>query len=176
MKQIKDYITENCSDKKVKDQLVEVFNGKPALIVNERVMNLPFEVGAMLHENLHEEITEAVREGEASFFKHYIIITKIFYPVSALDNTKKKKRVEPVFYKTEEEYYYNRAEIKFRFPLKNPYTFDSNSVAIEYAVEHEGVVMIIERNKIEKILKKLASAREQMQKQAQPQQQTEESK
>jgi hypothetical protein len=61
IKQIKDYIMENCSDKKIKDQLVEVFNGKPAVILNERVMNLPFEVGAMLHENLHEEITESIR-------------------------------------------------------------------------------------------------------------------
>jgi hypothetical protein len=167
IKQIRDYIIENCPDKKINDQLVEVFNGKAALIINERVMNLPFEVGAMLHENLHEEIMETIREGETTFFKHYIIITKIFYPVSTLDTNKKKAKMVPVFYKAEEEYYYNRADIKFKFPIKNPYTYDSNSVALEYAVEHEGVIMVIERNKIEKIVKKIAAVREQMQKQAQ---------
>ncbi|KAL0481661.1 BCCIP protein [Acrasis kona] len=72
VKQIKEYIMDKCKDKKMKDQLAEIFSGKVGLIVNERVMNLPFEVGAMLHENLHQEITEAVKEGECTFFKHYI--------------------------------------------------------------------------------------------------------
>ncbi|KAL0491192.1 hypothetical protein AKO1_002304 [Acrasis kona] len=70
----------------------------------------------------------------------------------------------PVFTKGEEEFYYNRAELKFKYEISNPYTLDSKSVAIEYAVEHEGVVIVVERSKIEKIMKKIASAREDIQK------------
>jgi hypothetical protein len=41
-------------------------------------------------------------------------------------------------------------------------------------VEHEGLIMVIERNKVEKIVKKLAAAREQMQRQGADQQKQDE--
>lgn len=155
MKQIKNYVL-SVAPEKQKTQVSEIFEeGKVGIIINERVINMPIEFGPTLHENLHQETHDECKKN-GTWFKYFFILSKIYYQKNVADTTgqQKKTKMEPIFQKPEEAYYYNSAAVKFTFPLKSAYTYDSNAVGMEYNIERQGVAMFIE-GKYEKIQKTL---------------------
>jgi hypothetical protein len=158
MKQIKNYVI-SMAPEKMKQEITQIFeDGKIGIILNERVINMPLEFGPTLHENLHNEIHEECKKN-GIWFKYFFILSKIYYQKNVDDTTtqQKKSKVEPIFQKPEEAYYYNKAKLKFTFPLKYEYTYDANAVGMEYNIQRLGVVMIFESKyeKVQKILSKM---------------------
>ncbi|KAG2379537.1 hypothetical protein C9374_006654 [Naegleria lovaniensis] len=156
MKQIKAFVLQKCADKDKYAKLCEVFdNSKLGIIVNERVINLPYEVGGMLHENLFEELEREQKENNFTKFQYYLILTKVFHMKSPLAGQVKKVKDEALFYKPEEQFYYERAFVSFTYPIKSDYTEDSSTVTLTDDTFQQGLCMIIESSKMRKILKKI---------------------
>nr|CAG4713354.1 unnamed protein product [Naegleria fowleri] len=156
MKQIKAFVLQKCADKDKYAKLCEVFdNSKLGIIVNERVINLPYEVGGMLHVNLFEELEREQKENNFSKFQYYLILTKVFHMKSPLAGQVKKVKDEALFYKPEEQFYYERAFVSFTYPIKSDFTEDSSTVTLTDDTFQQGLCMIIESSKIRKILKKI---------------------
>lgn len=158
MKQIKNYVL-SVTPEKQKSQVTEIFDeGRIGILINERVINMPIEFGPTLHENLHSETHEECKKN-GTWFKYFFILSKIYFQKNVADTTgqQKKTKVEPIFQKPEEAYYYSNAVVKFTFPLKYTYTYDSNAVGMEYNIERQGVAMFVDakHEKVQKILSKM---------------------
>ncbi|EFC50773.1 predicted protein [Naegleria gruberi] len=156
MKQIKAFVLQKCPDQDKREKLCEVFdNSKLGIIVNERVINLPYEVGGMLHLNLFEELEREQKENGFTKFQYYLIITKVFHMRSPLSGQVKKVKDEAIFYKPEEQFYHERALVSFDYPIKSEYTEDASTLTLTDDTFQQGLCMIIESSKVRKILKKI---------------------
>jgi len=187
VRQIRDYVLAKCKDVRVKQDLKEIFeNGKLGIIVNERVLNMPPTITPQLHGNLFEEIQTAITNDKCTFFKHYLILSRVYFDADDTNlqhkhfmqlmegNEKKKQRkimypqeradCEQSYFKSksknlvhfikpEEELYYVRSKLAFSFEIANEYTYDSKTVGLDNMMTNEALVMVIEREKIPKVLK-----------------------
>lgn len=179
---------DKCTDLKLKEELKEVFeNGKLGIVINERVLNMPSEVAPQLHQNLFEEINEAIKEDSCTFFKHYLFLTRVYFDtentfddraIQLMEGKRKKKKQKQVplpqfetdaeqnyfqkkgphavnFFKPEEELFYVRSKYCFSFPLVSDYSYDEKTIGMDTQVQNEALVMIVEREKIPKVLKRM---------------------
>jgi len=156
MKQIKNFVLQKCADKDKHSKLCEVFdNSKLGIIVNERVINLPYEVGGMLHLNLFEELEREQKENGFTKFQYYLILTKVYHLKSPLAGQMKKVKDESIFYKPEEQFYSERAFVSFDYVIKSDYTEDSSSLTLTDDTFQRGLCIVVESSKMRKILKKI---------------------
>ncbi|KAL9657097.1 hypothetical protein ABK040_002723 [Willaertia magna] len=157
IKQIKSYILQKCIDKEKYNQINEIFDSsRVGLIVNERVINLPIEVGGMLHINLFEEIQREQDENNHPAFDYFLILTKVYHVKNDLAGVVKKVKDEIIFYKPEEEFYLERAHLSFDFPIKSEYTEDSSSLTLsDENTFQKGVCMLVKSKKMKHVLKKI---------------------
>jgi protein BCP1 len=149
VQQIKGFVLSHCPQES-KAQMESLWNpkGPPlGLLVQARMMNLPFQLVSPLHNAVLEDLEWAVKNDEspelrASFqFQNFLLIAKA-YPATG----KKKGRTPQRFRYVEEEYYLKEATLSFRFPCasKDP--------------PQEFVVMIVPKNRVAHALAAAASA------------------
>eukprot|EP00252_Welwitschia_mirabilis_P026410 TRINITY_DN8674_c0_g1_i1.p1 TRINITY_DN8674_c0_g1~~TRINITY_DN8674_c0_g1_i1.p1 ORF type:complete len:314 (+),score=70.92 TRINITY_DN8674_c0_g1_i1:236-1177(+) len=102
LKDIRQFLLENCSEEAKMDRLKALFDRSPhdvGLLVCERVINLPFALIPPLYDALFDEVSwatedEPTHELRESFkFKQYLILTRVYQMIPETNNsTKSKKR------------------------------------------------------------------------------------
>jgi len=149
IKQIKDFVLSHCpQEHKVQMESLWSTKGPPlGLLVQARMVNLPFQLVSPLHNAVLEDLDWAVKNDEssdlrASFqFQNFLLIAKA-YPATG----KKKGRTPQRFRYVEEEFYLKEASLSFRFPCakKDP--------------AQEFVVMVVPKNRVPRALSATNSA------------------
>lgn len=61
-----------------KQHILRVLNSNPALLINERLVNIPSQISAPLFGSLNEEIKNAIENHRSLNFDYYIMICKIY--------------------------------------------------------------------------------------------------
>jgi len=139
IKQIKDFVFGHCPLEH-KPQLESLWNpkGPPlGLLVQARMINLPFQLVSPLHRTVMDDMYWAVQHDEsaelrASFqFQNLLLIAKA-YPATG----KKKGRTPQRFRYLEEEFYHQEASLSFRIPCAN------KEPPLEF------VVMVVPKNRV----------------------------
>lgn len=122
VQQIKHFVLSHCPSES-KAQMEGYWNpkGPPlGLLVQARMVNLPFQLVSPLHNAVLEDLDWAVKNDDsatsrASFqFQNFLLIAKA-YPATG----KKKGRIPQRFRYIEEEYYLKEAILSYRFPSKD---------------------------------------------------------
>eukprot|EP00123_Amoebidium_parasiticum_P022803 comp9550_c0_seq1/m.4571 comp9550_c0_seq1/g.4571 ORF comp9550_c0_seq1/g.4571 comp9550_c0_seq1/m.4571 type:complete len:341 (-) comp9550_c0_seq1:150-1172(-) len=103
VKELRRYLLQK-ADNQTREKLQSLFDDESkglGLILNERFMNIPFQLVGPLHTILHDEIKEAIEEdGEPFEFDNYLIISKTYKetqgpaggPLAPVAKNKKKKK------------------------------------------------------------------------------------
>jgi len=149
IKQIKEFVFSRCPEE-LKGQMESLCSSKGpplGLLVQARMVNLPFQLVSPLHNAVLEDLDWAVKNDEsaelrASFqFQNFLIIAKA-YPATG----KKRGRTPQRFRYTEEEFYLKEATLSFRFPCagKDP--------------PQEFVVMVVPKHRVSRALDAAVSA------------------
>jgi len=147
--QIKDFVMSHCpAENKVQMESLWSTKGPPlGLLVQARMVNLPFQLVSPLHNAVLEDLDWAVKYDESSDlresfkFQNFLLIARA-YPATG----KKKGRTPQRFRYVEEEFYLKEASISFRFPCasKDP--------------PQEFVVMVVPKNRVSRALAATNSA------------------
>eukprot|EP00210_Caulerpa_lentillifera_P000543 g524.t1 len=131
IQQVKAFIIQRCQDSQKKETFQDAMDSvRTGLMVNERLLNCPPQVGPPLNQALFEEISwaqedEPTQELRDSFkFEQYILITKAFQDPTQeadLDHSSKKSKIKGpsgyIYSKPEDEFYHKFSKEWFSFPL-----------------------------------------------------------
>lgn len=119
IKQIREFVFGNCPEEH-KAKLEALWNPKaPALglLVQARMVNLPFQLVAPLHNAVMEDLEWAVQNDESEELRKSFRCENFLLIAKAYPATGKKRGREPQRFRyTEEEYYMREATLSFRFP------------------------------------------------------------
>ncbi|XP_067996297.1 BRCA2 and CDKN1A-interacting protein [Melanerpes formicivorus] len=127
--QIKELILSRCEkscEQCVVEQLNKLLNDstKPVgLILSERFINVPPQIALPMHQQLQKELTEAQRTNKPCGKCHYyLLISKTFTEATKSSSKKKQgrnqQRVELMFANAEEEFFYEKALLKFSYSVQ----------------------------------------------------------
>jgi len=138
--------------------LMEDSNHPLGLVLNERMVNVPYELAPHLHRSLFEEIARAKQEGDTAYnFENYLLMTNL-YSHSAEDSsgpTMKKLRVgdEISYFKPEDEIYMKEGTVYFTFPMQR---FEQSSRwTLDGMMMESRLVVLIHKTKIPRVLEQL---------------------
>lgn len=132
-----------------------------ALVIAERLINMPVEIAPPMYGMLVDEIEAAVEDKEPYEFTHYLVLSKIYSEVeSTLDieeRKKKKGKTEKVtFYRNVEDEYlakFASAHGPFEFTKVNEANPDSKRAFQEAGLAGSGHLMLIEASKFPEAVK-----------------------
>lgn len=126
--QIKELILNCCEkncEKSMVEQLVKLLNDttKPVgFLLSERFINVPPQIALPMHQQLQKELAEAHKTnkpcGKCYF---YLLISKTFVEAGKTNSKKKwsnQKKDELMFANAEEEFFYEKAVLKFNYPVQ----------------------------------------------------------
>eukprot|EP00761_Pharyngomonas_kirbyi_P003328 gb/GECH01003332.1/.p1 GENE.gb/GECH01003332.1/~~gb/GECH01003332.1/.p1 ORF type:complete len:281 (+),score=92.68 gb/GECH01003332.1/:1-843(+) len=120
-------------------------------ILNERVLNMPYQLAPPLHFNLFKDINSLASEREDLRFENFLIFTKVYS--EDVKRNGKKVKMEQLYFKPEDEIYHKHASAWFRFPIMN--REHSSGTKISEKIKQERLVMIINKSVIPLILDEL---------------------
>ena len=161
VKEFVKYLLDHCPDQVKRKQLLSALNGDVGLILNEHVVNLPFEASQQLHKTLFDEYRELLKKGGISFLKNFIIVCSVYevQEESGINQMKKKSsKSQILFKKMEEEFYYHRACVSFPIENPNQSTYDGTTAALDSNVRNYKLVVVFSLEKLKKILKSMETA------------------
>ncbi|KAH8681528.1 BCP1 protein [Xylariales sp. PMI_506] len=127
-----------------------------ALVLSERLINMPSEIAPPMYTMLIEEIADAVEDKEPYEFTHYLVLSKTYQEVeSTLDveeRRKKKGKVsepETFYFHPEDEVLQRHALIHGSFPYTkyDEAVADSKRAFQEMGVRSAGHMILIEADK-----------------------------
>ncbi|XP_003419758.1 BRCA2 and CDKN1A-interacting protein isoform X1 [Loxodonta africana] len=165
--QIKEWILSGCGqsgEKSVAEQLEKLLSDttRPVgLLLSERFINVPPQIALPMHQQLRKELAEAHETnkpcGGCSF---YLLISKTFVEAGKNNSRKKwnsQKKDELMFANAEEEFFYEKAILKFSFSVQEEsdtclggrWSFD------DVPMKPLRTVMLIPADKMSEIMDKL---------------------
>ncbi|XP_049710828.1 BRCA2 and CDKN1A-interacting protein isoform X2 [Elephas maximus indicus] len=165
--QIKEWILNGCGqsgEKSVAEQLEKLLSDttRPVgLLLSERFINVPPQIALPMHQQLRKELAEAHETnkpcGGCSF---YLLISKTFVEAGKNNSRKKwnsQKKDELMFANAEEEFFYEKAILKFSFSVQEEsdtclggrWSFD------DVPMKPLRTVMLIPADKMSEIMDKL---------------------
>ncbi|WLF79303.1 Mss4p nuclear export [Lodderomyces elongisporus] len=144
------------------------------LIVSERFINMPIEVIPPMYKMLLEEMSKAENKSERFDFDHYIIISKVYQLVDAVEkdddedhsNNKGKKRKTPVnepkqiemdYFHLEDPILEDNAVSKgiFEYDNQNKQETDSRRVFTDYGIDPKLSVIVLNKDKLAKSVEEM---------------------
>ncbi|XP_004625787.1 BRCA2 and CDKN1A-interacting protein [Octodon degus] len=165
--QIKELILSCCEkncEKSMVEQLDKLLNDttKPVgFLLSERFINVPPQIALPMHQQLQKELAEAHKTnkpcGKCYF---YLFVSKTFVEVGKTNSKKKwnnQKKDELMFANAEEEFFYEKAVLKFNYPVQEEgdtclggrWSFD------DVPMKPLRTVMLIPHDKMNEIMDKL---------------------
>ncbi|KAJ3043040.1 Mss4p nuclear export [Rhizophlyctis rosea] len=178
---IRDYILEKCKkDSDVHVRLSTMFSPDSpavALMINERLLNMPPQIVPPMFKMLVEELGWAVEDNEPYDFEYYIYVSKVYQEIeSALNEDegeeerpkKKKKKAkaapttsESTFYfQPEDEIIAQHADLSFDFkfePTKDAQVSDSRRAFQDFGIDPSRRLFVIHKDKIKVLLEEFES-------------------
>ncbi|XP_069836131.1 BRCA2 and CDKN1A-interacting protein [Dendropsophus ebraccatus] len=126
MEQVKELVLSQCEkscDQSVVQQLDKIFNdnSKPVgLLLSERFINVPAQIALPMHQQLQKELAEAQRTNKpCGKCYYYILICKTFTEAAKKSGgTGSKGKEEMMFANAEEEFFYEKAILKFNYSVQ----------------------------------------------------------
>ncbi|KAI5868392.1 p21-C-terminal region-binding protein-domain-containing protein [Durotheca rogersii] len=136
-----------------------------ALVLSERLINMPAEIAPPMYRMLIDEIEAAVEDGEPYAFTHYLIVSKTYHEIeSTLDvvaeRKRKKGRQDPAlfYFHPEDEVLQRYAVAHGSFPYANTdeAVADSKRAFQEMGIISRGSMMLIEASKFAEAVKAIS--------------------
>lgn len=175
VKQLIDYVLSQTKNKlefnvTLKKLLQPTTESSPrvGLIVSERLINMPIEVVPPMYKMLLEEMQKADDADERFNFDYYLIISKVYQLVDAVekdDEGKGKKRktgdekppVEFDYFHLEDQILEANATYKgiFDYKNKNQQETDSRRVFTDYGIDPKLSIILINRDNLAKSVKEM---------------------
>ena len=149
------YLTEKANANAALSPIAPLLTGdnQVGLVVSERLINMPGEIGPPMYTMLIDEIEAAVEDKEPYEFSHYLIFSRTYQEVeSTLDERKKKKAKEELgtyFFHVEDEvlHKYATAYGSFDYTKEGDAVADSKRAFQEMGVKSAGHMILIEASK-----------------------------
>ncbi|KID99204.1 bcp1, partial [Metarhizium majus ARSEF 297] len=134
------------------------------LVLSERLINIPPEIGPPLYSMLIDEVEAAVEDKEPYEFSHYLIVSKTYQEVeSTLDvegRKKKKAREESstFFFHPEDEVLHKHALAygSYSYTKENDSVADSKRAFQEAGIKPAGHMILIEASRFPSAVKAMA--------------------
>ncbi|KAI9167110.1 Protein BCP1 [Paramyrothecium foliicola] len=128
-----------------------------ALVLSERLINMPSEIAPPLYSMLVDEIEAAVEDKEPYEFSHYLILSKVYQEVESTldvgDRKSKKAKGEPgqFYFHVEDEMLQRHALAhgSFEYTKQEDAVADSKRAFQEMGVKSKGYMILIEANKLQ---------------------------
>ncbi|NXO03592.1 BCCIP protein, partial [Rhinopomastus cyanomelas] len=128
--QIKEVILSRCEencDQHVLEELNKLLNDstKPVgLLLSERFINVPPQIALPMHQQLQKELAEAQRTNKPCGKCHYYLLISKTFTEATKSNSKRKEgkkkqqKEELMFANAEEEFFYEKALLKFNYSVQ----------------------------------------------------------
>lgn len=144
-------------------------NSKVAILLNERLINMPADIAPPLLKSLIEEIDWATEDKLLPQFEYFVFITKVYQEtISQVDDeseqvqSKKKVKRDEItyFFQQEDEIVekYAIPQLTFNYKLPNQQSEDSRNAFSEYGIDPSRRVLILARDALPKLLNELQKA------------------
>jgi protein BCP1 len=173
MKDLANYLLEKAKSTPSLSQLPDLLSSTTAqvgLILSERLINVPAEIGPPMYSMLFDEIESAVDDKEPYEFTHYLVLSKTYMEVaSALDQEDAPRQKKNKAAKNEKEvfYFHPEDEVLQKYAVEHgsyDYTHDegegkadSKRAFQELGVKPQGHVILIEAKRFEDVVKAVGS-------------------
>ncbi|KJZ79805.1 Protein BCP1 [Hirsutella minnesotensis 3608] len=159
MKRIADYLVEKAQTSQVLSPVADVIkSGKQvALVLSERLINVPAEISPPMYSMLIDEIEAAVEDKEPYEFSHYLILSKTYQEIEStldVEDRKRKKAKEEctTFYFHPEDEVFHRHAIahgSFAYTKEEDAVADSKRAFQDMGIKSAGHMILIEASKFE---------------------------
>lgn len=131
------------------------------LVLSERLINMPSEIGPPLYTMLLDELKAAVEDKEPYSFSHYLILSKTYQEVESqldVDERQRKKAREDAstyYFHPEDEEFHNHAMAfgSYPFSKQEDAVADSKRAFQEMGIRSMGHMILIEASKFEEAVK-----------------------
>lgn len=158
--QIKEYLLSKCPESSRLEFGKVLESDKTALVINERMVNLPYQLVPVLHDALHEDIKWAVENEQTQELKDnyncttFITVSKTSCTVKTNGKSKKTAKVDTsgtMYFNFEDEFVQQHASLSFSFPKP------AESVDEATNVQKDLVVMVISREEHQAVLSQFSN-------------------
>lgn len=146
MSMITDYLKQHCPQEHRDELNTMLTSKKTALILNERMVNLPYQLVPPLHEALHQDINWAISNGDTETRHQFDIDTFIFistirYETGKKAGGQKRGKCDPIgsYHNFEDEFLKEVSE--FHYKIDKPHCASE----LVTGIRREHVVMVVKK-------------------------------
>ncbi|RDA95187.1 hypothetical protein CP533_1853 [Ophiocordyceps camponoti-saundersi (nom. inval.)] len=163
LKQLTAYLMEKAQANESLSAVAEAIKAEKqiGLVLSERLINVPSEVGPPMYSMLIDEVEAAVEDGEPYQFTHYLVLSKTYREVEStldVEERKRKKAREDsttYYFHPEDEMLHKHAMAhgNFAYTKEDDAVADSKRAFQEMGIKPAGHMILIDADKFEGAVK-----------------------
>lgn len=163
MKRLMAYLVEKARANKAISAIADAIEADKqiGLILSERLINVPSEIGPPMYSMLVDEVEAAVEDGEPYQFSHYLVLSKTYREIESTldveDRKRKKAREDSTtyYFHPEDEMLHRHAAAHggFAYTKEEDAVADSKRAFQDMGIKPAGHMILIEADKFESAVK-----------------------
>ncbi|PHH87891.1 hypothetical protein CDD83_8282 [Cordyceps sp. RAO-2017] len=163
MKEVAAYLVDKAQTNESLSPVVDALKGgkQVGLVLSERLINVPAEIGPPMYSMLIDEVEAAVEDKEPYEFSHYLILSKTYQEIESTldveDRKRKKAREESstYYFHPEDEMLHKHAVAygSFAYSKKEDAVADSKRAFQDMGIKASGHMILIEASKFDVAVK-----------------------